>query len=405
MRTIDPEAESTAPTEWKSKTKTITITKTSTKPHWLMQPMTRALIDPLRPLVRAAARVATHWWPAYSRLFILADSPRWVLAEERRQLVGLAQRLGLASPDPRLASFSRRQCLFYLNHMGLLNGRWPEGDHRIALAYYHGLPGSGNETFDACFDKLRSIHPRISRIVVTHGAMRELVLASGIDPAKVFLIPLAVDLTHFRARTADSCRRVRARFDIPPAARVVGSFQKDGVGWGDGMEPKLIKGPDIFLKAIEILKPRVPELFVLLSGPARGYVKAGLERLGVPQRHFDLDDYDAVGQLYQALDVYLVASRQEGGPKAILESMASGVPLVTTHVGQATELVRHGENGWMVDVEDAAGLARWAELALNNPAATGAVVARARAVAEANSYAAQLALWRAFFKGFVEGCR
>ena len=36
--------------------------------------------------------------------------------------------------------------------------------------------------------------------------------------------------------------------------------------------------------------------------------------------------------------------------------MAVGVPLVTTRVGQAADLVRHGENGWMVDAEDVDGL-------------------------------------------------
>jgi len=45
--------------------------------------------------------------------------------------------------------------------------------------------------------------------------------------------------------------------------------------------------------------------------------------------------------MLQALDLYIVASREEGEPKAILESMASGVPLVTTEVGQAMDFVEH----------------------------------------------------------------
>jgi glycosyltransferase involved in cell wall biosynthesis len=39
--------------------------------------------------------------------------------------------------------------------------------------------------------------------------------------------------------------------------------------------------------------------------------------------------------------------------------MASGTPLVTTRVGQATDLVEHGRTGWLVDVEDSEALARW----------------------------------------------
>ena len=44
----------------------------------------------------------------------------------------------------------------------------------------------------------------------------------------------------------------------------------------------------------------------------------------------------------------------EGGPRAALEAMATGVPLVSTRVGQAADLVRHGENGWLADVDDPA---------------------------------------------------
>ena len=109
---------------------------------------------------------------------------------------------------------------------------------------------------------------------------------------------------------------------------VIGSFQKDGKGWGEGNEPKLIKGPD-----------------VLLTGPARGYVKTGLESLKIPCKHLYLQDYREIGKYYQALDAYLVTSREEGGPKGVLESMASGIPLISTRVGQAQDLVKQGING------------------------------------------------------------
>ena len=146
---------------------------------------------------------------------------------------------------------------------------------------------------------------------------------------------------------------------MPESAFVVGSFQKDGVGWGDGFEPKLIKGPDTLLAAAERLRDRVPELWFLLTGPSRGYVRRGLERLGIPYRHHFLPSTEAVATAYSAIDLCIVASREEGGPKAVLESMATGIPLVTTRVGQATDLVRHGENGFLVDVGDVEGIVEW----------------------------------------------
>ena len=50
----------------------------------------------------------------------------------------------------------------------------------------------------------------------------------------------------------------------------------------------------------------------------------------------------------EPLDLYLVSSREEGGPKAIVESMASGVPLVTTNVGMANDFVIDQVNGGLV---------------------------------------------------------
>jgi glycosyltransferase involved in cell wall biosynthesis len=75
--------------------------------------------------------------------------------------------------------------------------------------------------------------------------------------------------------------------------------------------------------------------------------------------------------------------------------MASGVPVVSTRVGQAAEIIRDGENGWLVDVEDAEGLAERLAAVDRSTVAAGLETARA------NAYDAQLPLWRAFFDGFV----
>ncbi len=86
----------------------------------------------------------------------------------------------------------------------------------------------------------------------------------------------------------------------------------------------------------------------------------------------------------------------------MFEAMASGVPVVTTRVGQAMDLVRDGENGWMVDVGDAEGLAHWLAHVAGRPPELPQVVAAGLETAAANTYEAQLPLWRSFFEGFVE---
>ena len=141
---------------------------------------------------------------------------------------------------------------------------------------------------------------------------------------------------------------------------------------------------------------------MLLTGPARGFVAAGLERLGVEYRHVLLPDPDAVAHAYRAVDLCLVTSRDEGGPKAVLESMATGVPLVTTRVGQAADLVRPGENGWLCDVEDAEGLAaRVVRVAQGSAMELEPVLAAAARDGGECSWDALWPRWRDLFRGFV----
>lgn len=68
---------------------------------------------------------------------------------------------------------------------------------------------------------------------------------------------------------------------------------------------------------------------------------------------------DAVGMrdFYRGLDVYVCASRAEGTPNPCLEAAASGVPLLTTPVGNMPEFVRDGMNGMFI-TRDPADLAR-----------------------------------------------
>jgi len=356
-----------------------------------------------RGVQQVQAALSLFHGPSYSLLSIHSDLSGWVLDEETVELQRVAAGLGI---DARINyGLSRRasQCCHYTSQFVLRNRRHFDTTNRISVDYFHGLPGT-TEVFTEVYDGLRRHHAAISRVRVSHSRMEQAVLESGIDPGKVHRIPIGINLDSFAVQTPGSRRLARRQLCLPESAVVVGSFQKDGVGWGEGREPKLIKGPDVFLRVVEILKPRIPELHVLLSGPSRGYVKDGLARMGVPCRHVYPKRYEEIGWLFQALDLYLVTSRDEGGPKAILESMASGVPLVTTRVGQAVDLVRHGDNGWMVDVEDAEGLAHWAEHAINswNQPTVQDVLRAGRITAEANTYEQQEKQWREFFRGFVE---
>jgi glycosyltransferase involved in cell wall biosynthesis len=356
-----------------------------------------------RPLRRATTGLRTRAWAPHSHLFLAYDVEGWVLEYEARQLERTARALGVTVGPGRWVKGVDRQSIFHLSQFTLLLHDFERRGNRLGFAYFHGRPGTpGMPEFDACFETMRRRHSEIDRVQVTNGAMEELILETGIAREKLHRIPIGIDTDAFSPRTPGSRTAARRALDLPESAFVLGSFQKDGVGWGEGLEPKLIKGPDTLLEVARRLRERVPELVVLLTGPSRGYVRTGLERLGIRHRHVLLPGIDSVAQAYEAIDACIVTSRDEGGPRAVLEAMATGVPLVTTRVGQALDLVRHGENAWMVGVEDVDGLAAWAAHVATASDEELAAVSRAGfATAEANSYEALRPRWRELLRGFV----
>jgi glycosyltransferase involved in cell wall biosynthesis len=364
----------------------------------------RTLVAPLaRPVRRTAIGLRTRTWRRHSRLFVAGDGNEWAIAEDAHEIAGLAARLGASVGRESWISAVQNQSVFHASQFTLIGQDFERDGNRLGVAYLHGRPGTpGMPEFDRCYETVRRRHEELDRFQVPSRAMAELVLEAGVAPEKVFLIPIAIDVERFRLRAPGERAATREQLGLPANAFVAGSFQKDGVGWEEGLEPKLIKGPDVLLTAVERLRKRVPDLVLLLTGPARGFVKRGLERLGVPYRHVMLSGPEAVAAAYRALDVCLVTSRDEGGPKAVLEAMGTGVPLVTTRVGQAADLVQHARNGYLVDVEDAAGVADWAGYVAEAPAEELARVADAgRATAETCSYEALAPRWRLLLDGFV----
>lgn len=361
-----------------------------------------AVLNRLANMVVVGAR--TRGWAPYSRLFVVGDRGGWSVDEDADHVAAAGRRLGYELGPADWAPAVARQSVFHTSHFEALSARWRDSPNRIGLAYMHGRPGTrGMPEFDTAFEALRARATRIARVQVTHGEMEELVSSAGVAPERIFRIPLGIDLETFPLADDAARRAARAALGIPAEAFVVGSFQKDGVGWGEGLEPKLIKGPDVLVRVLGAVQASVPDLFVLLTGPARGYVRRELERLGVPYRHLLADSRGQLAQAYHALDLCLVTSRQEGGPKAVLESMAAGVPLVCSRVGQAAELVEHGVTASLVEVDDVDGFVAWTLRVSEDGALAAAWRPAARAIAEAHAHERLDARWADLLEGFVEG--
>ena len=276
---------------------------------------------------------------------------------------GLRERAGVPAvvvDDPwRL----KGKIIHFGNRYAFLNGPYRDlhPSNHVMLTWFHGDPADPNPDMQRTIARMKKAREDVEKFVVTCRISRDVLLGLGIPAGKITAIPLGVELKCFVPCTTQLRARARAQLAIPKDALCIGSFQKDGAGAGEGNQPKLVKGPDIFLKVMEKLARRHAHLFVLLTGPARGYVKRGLHRLGIPSAHHILSEYRHMVNCYHASDLCLVTSRAEGGPKALLEGWATGVPVVSTRVGMPADLIRHGQNGMLADLDDVAALAAHAE--------------------------------------------
>jgi hypothetical protein len=131
---------------------------------------------------------------------------------------------------------------------------------------------------------------------------------------------------------------LKTKFNIPKESFVVGSFQRDTEG-SDLISPKLIKGPDRFVKIVNEMNSQLENLTVLLTGKRRQYVISELEKKNINFSYLEMVDFNTLNELYNTLDLYIVTSRIEGGPQAIVECGITRTPIISTDVGIASEIL------------------------------------------------------------------
>ena len=66
---------------------------------------------------------------------------------------------------------------------------------------------------------------------------------------------------------------------------------------------------------------------------------ANLNELNIPFYYFEMVNFEDLNKLYNCLDMYIVSSRFEGGPQAILECAITKTPIVSTDVGVASQIL------------------------------------------------------------------
>ncbi len=204
-------------------------------------------------------------------------------------------------------------------------------------------------------------------------------------PAKVQRIPNGIRLADFAARDGNPARR--AQLGIPAAAVVIGS-----VG-----HLRLEKNP---VRLVEALRDVPAHALILGEGPERENVERRARELGLEARVHLTGHRSAPQDDYRAMDVFALSSDTEQMPVALLEAMASALPVAATDVGDVRRMLPPAQARFVVPTGEgsAAALGR----ALTELAADAGLRARLGAENRAHvereySFAGMVAAYRAVY--------
>ena len=144
------------------------------------------------------------------------------------------------------------------------------------------------------------------------------------------------------------------------------------------------KGPDLFLRAALSIRAQCPRAHFVLVGEGAMLTQLQLfvSRFAIADAVHFAGSQDDMPAVFNELDVVVSSSLSEAMPLAVMEAMASGVPVVACKVGGIPDLIEHGVTGWRAPESDYDELATRVVDLLHDDALRAAVgkAARARAV-------------------------
>jgi glycosyltransferase involved in cell wall biosynthesis len=144
------------------------------------------------------------------------------------------------------------------------------------------------------------------------------------------------------------------------------------------------KAHDVIARSIPLVLERAPRAHWIWAGdgPLRDELAELLADLGVSDRVHLLGFRDDAKSLLSAADLFLMPSRLEGQPFALLEAAAATLPIIASDIPAIREVIRDRDSGVLVPKDDPEALAGATVWAIEHPDETAAMAARARAAIE-----------------------
>lgn len=215
---------------------------------------------------------------------------------------------------------------------------------------------------------------RSDLVVVTGERTRQHLVQLGLAPNRVVVIPNPIEMDSFRPDPGAA-----KSYHIVSTSR---------------LHP--IKNLVALVAAADIVRKSIPDLTVAIGGigPDMSRLQDAVHERGMEQSVVFLGWMPDVAAVLNKGRVFVLPSRGEGFPLAVVEAMACGIPCVVTNVGDMCDVAQHGTNALVVDdCDDIDQLASGILALLTDSELAHRLSQNALAIRETNSVEAATRLW------------
>jgi len=277
-----------------------------------------------------------------------------------------------------LCTAARPQIIHTHSSKAGIVGRWAAWLARVPVIV-HTVHGWGHTVFKspwkrAAFTMLERLSARITDRLITVSCLNA---ARGLQdsigrPEQYETIHSSIDLADFSQPHADLAK-LKQTIGIKPGHAVVGTVGRLSAQ----------KNPRDFISAAAAIKKIFPQVQFLFigDGPLRPETERLIREQNLDQDMLLLGLRRDVPDLLHCMDIFILTSLWEGLPRVIPQAMAAGLPVVANAVDGVCEVVRDGENGYLIQPGDVVGMARKVTALLTDSALRQTLAAAGRATA------------------------
>jgi len=222
---------------------------------------------------------------------------------------------------------------------------------------------------------IRQIWKKSAEVVSNSQGLRELALKTNAGQ-KISVIPNGIDVEQFRPKEESRIKNQESgnnNFKIICISRLTAR-----------------KGFNYLIDAVAKIAGKYPDLSLEIVG--EGDAKEELEKqakranLGSRIEFKGRISHEKTPAAYNRATVFVSPSLNEGMSNTMLEALASGLPIIATDTGGSKELIREGENGFIIKMKDPDDIAEKLEKLIADPELVRSMAKKSREIAETMSW-------------------